>query len=84
MLLLTETPSTRNDMHLGPSAHRLMATEIYHGIDGVLLNPKDSETSASTTGSTKSGSGSTSNTKSDESAPKTGASKRHNRRGFAA
>ncbi|KAJ5369789.1 uncharacterized protein N7496_005881 [Penicillium cataractarum] len=59
-----------NDMHLGPSAHRLMATEIYHGIDGVLLNPKDSGTSGSTN--------------SDESAPKTGASKRHNRRGFAA
>ncbi|KAJ5662768.1 hypothetical protein N7462_011694 [Penicillium macrosclerotiorum] len=29
-----------NEMHLGPSAHRLMATEIYHGIDGVLLNSK--------------------------------------------
>ncbi|CAI7631900.1 unnamed protein product [Penicillium glandicola] len=29
-----------NEMHLGPSAHRLMAAEIYHGIDGVLLNPK--------------------------------------------
>jgi hypothetical protein len=68
-------------MHLGPSAHRLMATEIYHGIDGILLNPKDSETS----GSTGSGSGSTGSTNSDEVAPKPDAeSKRHNRRGFAA
>ena len=31
----------RNDMHLGPSAHRLMAAEIYHGIDGILLNPNE-------------------------------------------
>lgn len=31
----------RNEMHLGPSAHRLMATEIYHGIDGKLLNPTE-------------------------------------------
>lgn len=28
-------------MSLGPSAHRLMATEIYEGIDGVLLNAKE-------------------------------------------
>lgn len=28
-------------MSLGPSAHRLMATEIYSGIDGVLLNAKE-------------------------------------------
>lgn len=27
-------------MRLGPLAHRLMATEIYHGID-ILLNPKE-------------------------------------------
>ncbi|KAF7720007.1 Uncharacterized protein PECH_008125 [Penicillium ucsense] len=30
-----------DEMHLGPSAHRLMATAIYQGIDGVLLNPAD-------------------------------------------
>ncbi|EPS31744.1 hypothetical protein PDE_06701 [Penicillium oxalicum 114-2] len=30
-----------DEMHLGPSAHRLMATEIYRGIDGVLLNVPD-------------------------------------------
>jgi hypothetical protein len=30
----------RDEMHLGPFAHRLMATEIYHGID-ILLNPKE-------------------------------------------
>jgi hypothetical protein len=72
-------------MHLGPSAHRLMATEIYHGIDGVLLNPKDSETSGSTGSGSGSGSGSTSNANADEVAPKPDAeSKRHNRRGFAA
>lgn len=67
-------------MHLGPSAHRLMATEIYHGIDGVLLNPKEPEPSVST------GSGSTSSTtNSDELAPRTDAeSGRHNRRVFAA
>ncbi|KAJ5637710.1 hypothetical protein N7490_007589 [Penicillium lividum] len=29
-----------NEMSLGPSAHRLMAAEVYQGIDGVLLNPK--------------------------------------------
>lgn len=33
----------RNDMHLGPSAHRLMAAEIYHGIDGIMLNPNGTE-----------------------------------------
>ncbi|KAJ6135884.1 hypothetical protein N7512_001044 [Penicillium capsulatum] len=27
-----------NEMHLGPSAHRLMATEIYSQIDGLLVN----------------------------------------------
>lgn len=70
-------------MHLGPSAHRLMATEIYHGIDGVLLNPKDSDSTESGSG-IGSGSGSTSTTNSDEVAPKIDASKRHNRRGFAA
>ncbi|KAI3128943.1 hypothetical protein DTO039G3_6451 [Penicillium roqueforti] len=32
-----------NDMHLGPSAHRLMAAEIYHGIDGIMLNPNGTE-----------------------------------------
>ncbi|KAJ5627358.1 hypothetical protein N7528_004785 [Penicillium herquei] len=30
-----------NEMSLGPSAHRLMATEIYQGIDGILLNAKE-------------------------------------------
>jgi hypothetical protein len=30
-------------MHLGPSAHRLMATEVYRGIDGILLNQNVSE-----------------------------------------
>ena len=30
----------RDEMHLGPLAHRLMATEIYHGIE-ILLNPKE-------------------------------------------
>jgi hypothetical protein len=60
-------------MHLGPSAHRLMATEIYHGIDGVLLNPKEPVARP------------TSKTNSDELAPKTDAEpKRHSRRGFAA
>jgi hypothetical protein len=69
-------------MHLGPSAHRLMATEIYHGIDGVLLNPKDSDSTGSGFGS---GSTSSTSTNSDELAPKTdAAAKRHNRRGFAA
>ncbi|KAJ5935134.1 hypothetical protein N7466_004681 [Penicillium verhagenii] len=34
-----------NDMSLGPSAHRLMATEIYEGIDGVLLNAQEQEQS---------------------------------------
>ncbi|KAJ5585553.1 uncharacterized protein N7459_005353 [Penicillium hispanicum] len=29
-----------NEMTLGQSAHRLMATEVYHGINGVLLKPK--------------------------------------------
>lgn len=33
-------------MHLGPSAHRLMATEIYHGIDGELVNRKEPEAAA--------------------------------------
>ncbi|KAJ5344838.1 hypothetical protein N7541_007336, partial [Penicillium brevicompactum] len=27
-----------NEMHLGPAAHHLMATEIYHGIEGILFN----------------------------------------------
>ncbi|KAJ5160848.1 uncharacterized protein N7482_007852 [Penicillium canariense] len=59
-----------NDMHLGPSAHRLMATEIYHGIDGVLLNP---------------GAGSGSTSKSEETVAKSiPAPKRHSRRSSAA
>ncbi|KAJ5908806.1 hypothetical protein N7495_001488 [Penicillium taxi] len=29
-----------NEMQLGPSAHHLMASAIYHGIDGVLINRK--------------------------------------------
>lgn len=27
----------RNEMHLGPSAHRLMGTEIFHGIEEMWL-----------------------------------------------
>lgn len=82
MPLFTDRDFTRNDMHLGPSAHRLMATEIYHGIDGVLLNPKDSDSTRSGSGSR---SGSTSSTNSDQVAPKIDVgSQRHNRRGFAA
>ncbi|KAJ5655944.1 hypothetical protein N7507_007894 [Penicillium longicatenatum] len=32
-----------NEMSLGPSAHRLMAAEVYQGIDGVLLNQEPSK-----------------------------------------
>ncbi|OKP14002.1 hypothetical protein PENSUB_271 [Penicillium subrubescens] len=79
----TKKPCEHPDKYLF-CAHRLMATEIYHGIDGVLLNPKDSDSTGSGSG-IGSGSGSTSTTNSDEVAPNTdAASKRHNRRGFAA
>lgn len=69
-------------MHLGPSAHRLMATEIYRGIDGVLLNHKEEEPEPSV----HTGSGSrSSSANSDELASKTDAEpERHNRRVFAA
>lgn len=39
-------------MHLGPSAHRLMATEIYHGIDGELVNRKEPEATPAESGET--------------------------------
>jgi len=42
-------------MHLGPSAHRLMATEIYHGIDGELVNRKEPEPEPDTTAPAGSG-----------------------------
>lgn len=74
-------------MHLGPSAHRLMATEIYRGIDGVLLNPMEEEAEFSVhTGSVHTGSGSrSSSANSDELASKTDAEpKRQNRRVLAA
>lgn len=32
-----ELTSDRNEMHLGPSAHRLMGTEVYHGIEQMWL-----------------------------------------------
>jgi hypothetical protein len=68
-------------MHLGPSAHRLMATEIYRGIDGVLLNPKEEESEPSV----HTGPGSSNSANSDEVVSKTDAEpKRHNRRVFAA
>lgn len=44
-------------MQLGPAAQRLMATEIYHGIDGELVNriaeaePDSKSSSASESGS---------------------------------
>lgn len=70
-------------MHLGPSAHRLMATEIYRGIDGVLLNPKEEEPTKPSI-HTRPGSSSGS-ANSDELVSKTDAEpKRHNRRVFAA
>lgn len=70
-------------MHLGPSAHRLMATEIYRGIDGVLLNPKEEEPEPSVR-RLHTGSGSSS-VNSDELVSNTDAEPmRHNRRPFAA
>lgn len=72
-------------MHLGPSAHRLMATEIYHGIDGKLLNHTEAagvpEGSASGPDSESTGE----STSASESESVSGSSaQRHSRRGSAA
>lgn len=85
-------------MHLGPSAHRLMAMEIYHGIDGKLLNhteavgmPEGSESgsgpgpgSESPEPGSESESPSESTSASESESVSEPPAKRHTRRGSAA
>jgi hypothetical protein len=38
------TDDCRDDMHMGPSAHRIMATEIFNGIKSLwILTPNESQ-----------------------------------------
>lgn len=69
-------------MHLGPSAHRLIALEIYHEIDGKLSNRK--EPTPESGSQSESGSGSEPETESTAESETELPTERHSRRGSAA